>query len=381
MNTPDNYSQTAINRWRLVLGGLSDQQLQFGNDGNSIQSFMDMEQLLDYLYNRSQGDNIRTDDRSGSLADTVISTAEWITKVRKLFPNQTAEVLEKHALEEFEMTELLTDKEVLEKMPPDMNLLKSILQLKHLMKGEVLETAKRIAKQVADEIRHKLENDIRRSVMGRIDRNSSSPVHSVRNLDINKTIRRNLKNFDTERNQIILKNIYFSNRVKRYNNNRVIIAIDESGSMTGSIIYSAVMAQIISNLPFAEVKLIIFDTKIVDLSEEADDPAQILMSVQLGGGTDIGKALGYCETLIATPSHTSVIVVTDLYEGAMQSRLLNISRNIIESGANLNFLTALDEEARPAYNKSLGQILANMGAFVGALTPDQLGEYIGRMFS
>lgn len=381
MNTPDNYSQTAINRWRLVLGGLSDQQLQFGNDGNSIQSFMDMEQLLDYLYNRSQGDNVRSDDRSGSLADTVISTAEWITKVRKLFPNQTAEVLEKHALEEFEMTELLTDKEVLEKMHPDMNLLKSILQLKHLMKGEVLETAKRIAKQVADEIRHKLENDIRRSVMGRIDRNSSSPVHSVRNLDINKTIRRNLKNFDTERNQIILKNIYFSNRVKRYNNNRVIIAIDESGSMTGSIIYSAVMAQIISNLPFAEVKLIIFDTKIVDLSEEADDPAQILMSVQLGGGTDIGKALGYCETLIATPSHTSVIVVTDLYEGAMQSRLLNISRNIIESGANLNFLTALDEEARPAYNKSLGQILANMGAFVGALTPDQLGEYIGRMFS
>ena len=90
MNTPDNYSQTAINRWRLVLGGLSDQQLQFGNDGNSIQSFMDMEQLLDYLYNRSQGDNVRTDDRSGSLADTVISTAEWITKVRKLFPNQTA---------------------------------------------------------------------------------------------------------------------------------------------------------------------------------------------------------------------------------------------------------------------------------------------------
>lgn len=381
MNTPDNYSQTAINRWRLVLGGLSDQQLQFGNDGNSIQSFIDMEQLLDYLYNRSQGDNVRTNDRSGSLADTVISTAEWITKVRKLFPNQTAEVLEKHALEEFEMTELLTDKEVLEKMHPDMNLLKSILQLKHLMKGEVLETAKRIAKQVADEICHKLENDIRRSVMGRIDRNSSSPVHSVRNLDINKTIRRNLKNFDTERNQIILKNIYFSNRVKRYNNNRVIIAIDESGSMTGSIIYSAVMAQIISNLPFAEVKLIIFDTKIVDLSEEADDPAQILMSVQLGGGTDIGKALGYCETLIATPSHTSVIVVTDLYEGAMQSRLLNISRNIIESGANLNFLTALDEEARPAYNKSLGQILANMGAFVGALTPDQLGEYIGRMFS
>lgn len=381
MDTSYIYDQTAVNRWRLVLGGLSDQQLQFGGDGDNIQSFQDMEQLLDYLYSRSQGDDVRTNERSGSLSETVLTAAEWITKVRKLFPNHTAEVLEKHALEEFEMTELLTDKEVLEQMQPDMNLLKSVLQLKHLMKGEVLETAKRIARQVADEIRHKLENDIRRSVLGRIDRNSSSPVHSARNLDIQKTIRRNLKNYDNENNQIILKNIYFSNRVKRYNNKRVIIAIDESGSMTGSIIYSAVMAQIISNLPFAEVKLIIFDTKIVDLSDEADDPAQVLMSVQLGGGTDIGSALGYCETLISTPSHTSVIVVTDLYEGAMQSRLLNISRNIIESGAKLNFLTALDEDAHPAYDRNLGQILANMGAFVGAMTPDQLGEYIGRMFS
>lgn len=381
MNTPENYDQTAVNRWRLVLGSLSDQQLQFGGEGNNIQSFMNMEQLLDYLYSRSQGDDVRTGERSGSLADTVLTAAEWITKVRNLFPNHTAEVLEKHALEEFEMTELLTDKEVLEQMKPDMNLLKSVLQLKHLMKGEVLETAKRIARQVADEIRHKLENDIRRSVLGRIDRNSSSPVHSARNLDIQKTIRRNLKNYDMESGQIMLKNIFFSNRVKRYNNKRVIIAIDESGSMTGSIIYSAVMAQIISNLPFAEVKLVIFDTKIVDLSDEADDPAQVLMSVQLGGGTDIGSALGYCESLISTPSHTSVIVVTDLYEGAMQSRLLNISRNIIESGAKLNFLTALDEEARPAYDRNLGQILANMGAFVGALTPDQLGDYIGRMFS
>lgn len=377
----DNYEQTAVNRWRLVLGGLSDQQLQFGGERGDIQAFEDMEQLLDYLYSRSQGDDVRTDKRHGSLAETVLTAAEWITKVRNLFPNQTAEVLEKHALEEFEMTELLTDKEVLESMKPDMNLLKSVLQLKHLMKGEVLETAKRIARQVADDIRQMLENDIRRAIYGRIDRNSSSPVHSARNLDINKTIRRNLKNYDSETQQIMLKNIYFSNRVRRYNNRRVIIAIDESGSMTGSIIYSAVMAQIIANLPFAEVKLVIFDTSIVDLSDEADDAAQVLMSVQLGGGTDIGSALGYCESLISTPSQTSVIVVTDLYEGGWENRLLNVSKNIIESGAKLNFLTALDENANPAYDRNLGQKLANMGAFVGAMTPDQLGDYIGKMFA
>lgn len=372
--------QFAVNRWRLILGGLSDSQLDFSGSEREIKSFMDMEQLLDYLYSRSQDKDVRTEDRSGGLGASVLSAAEWITKVRTLFPRQTAEIMEKHALEEFRMTELLTDKKILEQMKPDMNLLKTILQLKHLMKGEVLETAKKIAKQVADEIRQKLETDVKRSVLGRIDRNSSSPVHSARNLDISRTIRQNLKNYDTETNQLILKNIYFSNRVKKYNTKRIIIAVDESGSMTGSIIYSAVMAQILAGLPFADVKLVIFDTSIVDLSDHADEPAQILMSVQLGGGTNIGNALGYCESLIQTPSQTAVIVVTDLYEGANEKYLLNTSRNIIQSGAKLNFLTALDEEANPAFDHTLAQKLADMGAFAGAMTPEQLGDYIGRMF-
>ncbi len=378
MNTTDE--MTALNRWRLVLGGLSDQSLSFGGDEQTISSFQSMEQLLDYLYSRAKGDDVRQ-ERSGSLDDSVINAVEWITKVRELFPDSTAEVLEKHALEKFEMTELLTDNKVLERMKPDISLLKTILQLKHLMKGKVLETAKKIAKEVAEQIRKKLENDVRRSVLGRLDRNSSSPVHSARNLDIKKTIRRNLKNYDNESGQLILKDIYFSNRVKRFSNRRIIIAIDESGSMLGSVIHSAVMAQIFSSLPFAEVKLVIFDTKIVDLSEYADDAAQTIMSVQLGGGTDIGNALGYCEQLISTPSKTYVLVVTDLYEGGPEERLLNISKNIITSGAKLNFLTALDEEAHPVYDKILGQKLADMGAFVGALTPNELGNYIGRMFS
>ena len=376
-----NSSQSAVNRWRLILGGITDRQLEFSGSDRDIQNFQDMEQLLDYLYSRAQGDDVRSDDRHGSLDKTQLTAAKWISKVRTLFPKQTAEVLEKHALEEFNMTELLTDKKVLEQMKPDMNLLKTVLQLKHLMKGEVLETAKMIAKKVADELRQKLENDIRRSILGRIDRNSSSPVHSARNLDITKTIRRNLKNYNAEMNQIILQDIYFSNRVKKYNNKRVIIAIDESGSMTSSIIYSAVMAQIISNLPFAEIKLVIFDTSVVDLSEQADDPAQVLMSVQLGGGTNIGKALAYCESLVQTPAHTCVLVVTDLYEGAPEKYLLNTSKNIIESGAKLSYLTALDEEANASFDRHLGQKLANMGAFVGALTPEQLGDYIGKIFS
>jgi hypothetical protein len=379
-NAPYN---AALNRWRLVLGKQSDQSIGFDGERADIEMFSDMEELLDYLYGQGAGDDVRgeTSGRHGGTGASRLQAAEWITKVRELFPQTTAEVLEKHALEEFGMTELLADKEVLESITPDMSLLKTILQLKHLMKGEVLEAAKRIAGLVAEELRKKLENSIRRSIMGRIDRSQSSPVHSARNLDIQKTIRRNLKHYDTENQQLVLQEVWFSSRVKRHSTWRVIIAVDESGSMLGSVIYSAVMAQILSKLPFADVKLVIFDTTVVDLSDHAEDPAEILMSVQLGGGTDIGRALRYCEELIETPAKTAVICVTDLYEGAQERHLLQTSKSIIESGAKLNFLTALDENAEPAYDRHLGQKLADMGAFVGAMTPDQLGTYIGKIFS
>lgn len=372
-------TQTAVNRWRLILGQFSENQLQFGGSTAEMRQFTDMEQVLDYLYGKAQGDDVRSDDRRGGKNESVLNGAEWITKVRTLFPKKTAEVLEKHALEKFEMTELLADKEVLERMTPDMNLLKTILQLKHLMHGNVLKAAEKIAEQVARQLAEKIENDIKRTVSGRLDRNNSGRVRSARNLDFKKTIRRNLKNFDKDRNQLILKDIYFSDRIRKYNNKHIILAVDESGSMLGSVIYSAVMAQIISRLPFAKITLVIFDTSVVDLTGQAENPAQVLMSVQLGGGTDIGKALAYCEQQISEPSNTAVIVVTDLFEGATEKRLINVSKNIIESGAKLNFLTALDENANPAYNRRLGQYLANMGAFVGAMTPEELGGYICRM--
>ena len=374
----------ALNRWRLVLGSMSDNSLSFSGSDREIMSFEDMEQLLDYLYSHAQGDDVRGEsisDRSGGLGESQLTAAKWITKVRELFPKQTAEVLERHALDEFKMTELLTDKKVLEQMKPDMSLLKTVLQLKHLMKGEVLETAKKIARAVAEELSEKLAQSTRQALMGRLDRNSRSPVRSARNIDIHKTIRRNLKNYDKENETLVLKDVYFSSRVKKYNKKTVLIAVDESGSMLGSVIYSAVMAQIMSKLPFAEIKLVIFDTEIVDLSGMVEDPVEVMMSVQLGGGTDIGKALSYCESLIQTPSDTCVLCVTDLCEGGYPHILLNTAQNIMTSGAKLSFLTALDECANPVYDKNMGQLLADMGAFVGALTPDQLGDYIGRIFS
>mgnify|MGYP002511303476 FL=1 len=369
-----------LNRWRLILGGYASEQLAFQGDGrleNGI-SCTDLEDALDFLYGREQGEDVR---RDGGTGDSRLTAATWITRIRKLFPRETVEILEKHALESYGMTELLTDKEVLRKLEPNQELLKTILQLKHLMKGDVLEEAKRIVKRVAEQIAEKLKQDIRRSLLGRIDRNSRSPVPSIRSLDIKKTIKSNLKHYDEENGRLVLEHVYFNGRTRRYNKWRVIVAVDESGSMLDSVIHSAVMAGVFVKLPMLDTKLVIFDTQVVDLSSYLEDPVATLMSIQLGGGTYIAGALEYCETLIENPHRTMVVLVSDLCEGGSVQGLLGVSRRIVESGAKLICLTALDREANPVYDRQTAQRMADMGAHVGAMTPGALADFMGAVMN
>lgn len=367
-----------LNRWRLILGKQAGAQISF-EDGAALEngiSCFDLEDALDFLYSREYGEDVR---REGGTGASQLTAATWITKIRRLFPKETVEILERHALERYQLKELLTDREVLEKLEPNRELLKTILQLKHLMKGEVLDAARRIVKKVAEEIEEKLRRDIRRSLLGSLDRNSASPVHSARNLDVKKTIRRNLAHFNPEKKKLMVEQVYFSSRTRKYSQWRVVIAVDESGSMLDSVIHSAVMAGIFARLPMLDTRLVIFDTQVVDLSAHLDDPVDTLMSIQLGGGTNIAGALQYCEALIENPHRTMVVLVSDLCEGGSVSGLLSVSRGIVESGAKLICLTALDMEANPAYDRRTAGWLADIGAFVGAMTPEALGDFMGKV--
>lgn len=369
--------QEILNRWRLVLGKYAQEQISFSSDSVN---YMDMERVLDYLYSREYGDEQEVrEERRGGREGSQLTVPGWLHKIKKLFPKRTVEILERHALEKYNMTELLTDPDVLRRLEPNKDLLKTILELKHMMKGEVLQMAREIVRKVAEEIARKLEQEVRVSFFGQINRNASSPVKSARNLDMRKTIRMNLKNYDSEQEQIILKNVYFNSRMKKYNQWRVIICVDESGSMLDSVIHSAIMAGIFAKLPMLDTKLVIFDTNVVDLSGYVEDPVETLMSIQLGGGTDIARALGYCESLIDYPFRTMVVLVTDLYEGGGYARLYGTAKGIIESGAKLVVLTALDMDATPNYDRHAATVLADMGAFVGAMTPEELAEWMGKI--
>lgn len=367
-----------LNRWRLILGKQAGNQIPFGADGalEGGISCPDLEDALDFLYSREYGEDVR---REGGTGASKLTAASWITKIRRLFPRETVEILERHALERYQLTELLTDKEVLEKLEPNRELLKTILQLKHLMKGEVLETARRIVRKTAEEIGEKLRQDIRRSLLGSLDRNSPSQVKSIRNLDVKKTIQKNLRHYDMENQRLCLEQICFHSRTRKYSQWRIVIAVDESGSMLDSVIHSAVMAGIFARLPMLDTRLVIFDTQVVDLSAHLDDPVETLMSIQLGGGTNIGGALQYCASLVGNPHKTMVVLVSDLCEGGSISGLLSVSRGIIESGAKLVCLTALDRDANPAYDRRTAGYLADLGAFVGAMTPEALGDFMGKV--
>ena len=360
----------ALNRWRLVLGKNAEDSISL--EGRRLTR---MDDALDFLYNREAGPDVRS-DTDGGQEESQPAVVHWLSEVRKLFPQETAEILQRHALDRYQLTALLTDREVLEKMEPDESLLETILSLKGMMKGPVLDAARRIVERVVAQLTARMQQEIRRSALGKLDRTSRSAAPSLRNLDIKRTIRKNLAHYDRENQRLVLEQIYFNGRVQRHHPWRVIIAVDESGSMLSSVIHSAVMAGIFARLPMLTTHLVIFDTAVVDLTDRMDDPVETLMSVQLGGGTDIARAMAYCQGLITQPRRTMVVLVSDLCEGGSRQELYRICHDIVESGARLIALTALNEQAAPDYDRATAQTLADLGAHVGAMTPERLADFM-----
>ena len=371
-------------RWRLVLGKYASDQLSVAMGVQQRR----MEQSLDFLYGREyQGRGIRGQgdgkpkERTGTLSSSQLTIPHWLSEVRELFPKETVETIEKHALERYGMTELVTDQDTLEKLEPNMDLLKMVLTFKGHMKGEVLNSARRIIRQVVEELKENLAQDIRQVMAGKLNRFRRSPLKIAQNFDWRGTLRANLKNYDPARKHIVLEELKFFSRLKRHMPWEIILCIDQSGSMLGSVIHSAVMAGILAGLPLLRIKLIIFDTAVVDLSGYVDDPVEVLMSVQLGGGTDIGQAMEYCEKLVEIPRRTVLVLVSDFYEGASPKRLLASCKRLKEAGVTLIGLGALDEDANAAYDGKMAERLAAQGMDIATLTPKQLAEWLVKIIS
>jgi Mg-chelatase subunit ChlD len=379
--TADRKDQ-ALARWRLLLGRFADRGLGGSLAGPAREGYRRMDRVLEYLYGREYaGRGVRAGGRGADLSPGALTVPDWLRDVRELFPGDTAEVIERHALDRYGMTELVTDPEVLRKLEPSYELLKAVLTFRHLMQGEVLKTARQIVRRVVEDLRRRLAKEVRPVLWGRLNRLRRSRLKVYRNLDWHRTIRANLKNYDRRRRRLVLEALHFFSRVERHLPWHVILAVDCSGSMMDSVIYSAVMAGIFKGLPSLRVSLIAFDTAVVDLSDQVDDPTELLLGVQLGGGTDIGGALGYCESLVQSPQRTVVVLVTDFYEGGSATALLASVKRLREAGARVLGLAALDETAQPAYDRQMAERCVAAGAEVAALTPQRLAEWLAKVLS
>jgi Mg-chelatase subunit ChlD len=306
---------------------------------------------------------------------------EWIRQVRELFPSETCEVITRHALDRYGMTELVTDAETLRTLQPSYDLLKALLTFRGLLQGEALELARRIIREVVEDLRRRMARDVREALWGRLSRRRRSRFKSAPNLDVRRTVRANLRHYDTRNRRLVVQELHFFSRVERRLPWHIIMAVDCSGSMTDSVIHSAVLAGIFKGLPSLRLKLLAFDTSIVDLTEVAGDPTEVLMSVQLGGGTDIAGAVGYCASLVEQPSRTIVVVVTDFCEGGPAQPLVAAIKRLRGDGVRVLGLAALDQEAQPAYDRSTAEACVEAGAEVAALTPRRLAEWLAQAIS
>jgi Mg-chelatase subunit ChlD len=360
----------SLQRWRMVLGRYAKNALPMPQDRVAQRR----EEALDFLYGREYGG--RGVRMPGSLDPSQLTVPRWLAEVRELFPAEAAEVVERHALDRYGMTELVTDPEVLGRLTPSLDLVKAILSFRGMMQGPVLEVARRIVREVIEELRRKLEEEVRRVMGGKQDRFRNSPLEVAQNFDWRSTIKKNLKRWDPERRRLAIDQVRFFSRTERRIPWEIILAIDQSGSMVDSVIHSAIMAAILAGLPTVRVKLFAFDTGIADLTGLADDPVDVLMSVQLGGGTNLGGAVEYAESLIENPHRTILVLVSDFCEGASPKVLIANVRRLAESGVKLLGLAALDERARPVYDKETAGDLAAAGMEIAALTPKRFAEWL-----
>jgi Mg-chelatase subunit ChlD len=379
MSTPPSESDRhALARWRLVLGQSADRhEISCGGDGECER----VERLVGFLFGEpdapaaaGRGDRKRSGDRRGGKGGPVLTVPDWVEQVSELFPHQAREVLQRELIQRRGIRELLEQPELLEKVEPNVELVKTILTHRDLLTPQTRVLARKIIDKVVAELRERMKVQVEQAITGALRRDRHSPRRVFRNLDLKTTLRRNLKHYDPARERLLVNDLFFFAAERKRRPWHVVVAVDQSGSMLESAIFSAVMASIFAELPAVRTSLVLFDTEVVDLSEQVGQPVDVLLSVQLGGGTDITKALVYCQGLVREPARTILVLITDFYEGRDERDLVRQVRLLADSGVRMIGLGALGYDARPAYNRATARKLRKEGMDVLVCTPERLAE-------
>ncbi|MDF4253872.1 VWA domain-containing protein [Streptomyces sp. WMMB303] len=363
-----------LRRWRLVLGGGAA-------DGTGCAlgaTDSGMDGALEAVYGGAGGSGPAGGGSgagtSGGLGASAPRISRWLGDIRTYFPSSVVQVMQRDAIDRLGLSALLLEPEMLEAIEPDVHLVGTLLSLNKAMPETSRETARAVVRKVVAELEKRLAARTRSTLTGALDRSAKINRPRHRDIDWNRTIRANLKNYLPEYGTVVPERLVGYGRAAQSVKKDVILCIDQSGSMASSVVYASVFGAVLASMRTLDTRLVVFDTSVVDLTEALDDPVDVLFGTQLGGGTDINRALAYCQSRISRPAETVVVLISDLYEGGIRQEMLKRVAAMQASGVRFVTLLALSDEGAPSYDRDHAAALAEMGAPAFACTPDHFPE-------
>lgn len=356
-----------LKRWRLILGGNEA-------DGTGITLTPEeqrIDQSLEVVYDS---------DRRGGLGSSAPKVSRWLGDIREFFPQTVVQIIQRDAIKRLNITSLLTEKEMLETVVPDVHLVATLMSLSRVIPEKNKEMARQVVRKVVDELLRKLSAPTQQAVTGALNRSARRRNPRYNEIDWKTTITKNLKNYQPEYKTIIPE-VRIGYGRKRKAMKDIILCLDQSGSMGTSVIYSGIFGSVLASIPAVNTRMVVFDTAVVDLTDDLQDPVDLLFGVQLGGGTDIARALTYCQGVITRPQDTVLVLVTDLYEGGDPREMRKKFVSLVNSGVQLIVLPALNDDGAPSYDKNHAEFLANIGVPTFACTPDKFPDLMAAALS
>lgn len=279
--------------------------------------------------------------------------------------------LEKDLIDRMQLHEILKDDRLAQQLEPSMPLIEQLLREKSNISGKALGHAKRIIRQYIDELAEVLRLEVRQAPSGRIDR-SIPPRKIFRNLDLKRTIWRNLPNYDPQRQQLYVDHLYYKQTTRKKLPVRLIVVVDQSGSMVDAMVQCTILASIFAGLPHVDAHLIAFDTQVIDLTSYIHDPFEVLMRTNLGGGTHINYALNVAMEKIQEPRRTALVLITDFFEGGSDQELMNTIKRVIESGVHFFPVGAVTSSGHFSVNQWFRTQLKDLGKPILTGSPKKL---------
>ena len=355
-----------LRRWRLILGkDAQDGMCSATGEGKSgslelSKHDLGMDRVLEALYDS---------DRSAGLGSSSPNVARWLGDIRTYFPSSTVRIMQKDALERLNLKQMLLEPEMLEQVEADVHLVASLLSLSKVIPEKTKDTARQVVRKVVEELERKLANPLLQAVRGSLNRATRTYRPRYNEIDWDRTIRLNLKNYQPEHGTIIAERLVGYGH-KRSALRDIILCVDQSGSMASSVVYSGIFGAVLATLRAVSTRMVVFDTSVVDLTEDLHDPVDLLFGTQLGGGTDINLALTYCQQIITRPTQAILVLITDLYEGGSREGMLRRAAELVSSGVQVVCLLALSDQGAPGFDRYNAAALAEMGIPAFACTPD-----------